>query len=424
MRWGRGQHGQRSDHGQRRERSDRLGRRGYDEQLRQRRAEQHLVQLRRRRAEQHVVQLRQQQQQRLYHHHQQQLHHQRSTSTSTSSSGGTGFTGYHGYYSATATTSDETSWYQQWKSQFYKSCGSDAAVTNGANGSWTVSEGMGYGMLLAVGNGDHAAFDALWAFYQASEDPNSLMNWDLTACGTSSGTQYAATDADEDVAMALVQADCTWGGYTAAAKKLIGAIKQYETAESSTPWYLQPGDAPNNGGKGPGIVDPSYFATGYWHAWATYMNDPSWNTLADDAYTMLAQYQAGMNNLVPDWGNTNGTVAYGSSYYYDACRTPWRVAVDYAWFGDTRAQTFLTNISKYVDSQGGVAGVPFDKNSAFLGAFALSGIAVSQAKEDAYVTSWFGSANLTSNDQPYFQNSLHGVYLLLASKSFAPGCNY
>lgn len=49
---------------------------------------------------------------------------------------------------------------------------------------------------------------------------------------------------------------------------------------------------------------------------------------------------------------------------------------------------------------------------------------MSQAKEDAYVTSWFGSANLTSNDQPYFQNSLHGVYLLLASKSFAPGCNY
>ncbi len=170
--------------------------------------------------------------------------------------------------------------------------------------------------------------------------------------------------------------------------------------------------------------DPSYFAVGYWHAWAKYTNDTSWNTLADDAYTMLAAYQSAMNNLVPDWGNANGTAQNGSAYYYDACRTPWRVAVDYAWFGDARAKTFLSNISTYVDGQGGVASVPFDKNSAFLGAFALSGIAVSQAKEDTYVASWLSSPNLPSNDQPYFENSLHGVYLLLASKSFAPGCNY
>ena len=179
---------------------------------------------------------------------------------------------------------------------------------------------MGYGMLLAVGNNDQTAFNALWAFYQASYDPNNLMNWDLTACGTSSGTQYAATDADEDVAMALVQADCTWGGYTAAATKQITAIKAHGASEVATPWYLQPGDAVNNGGKGAGIVDPSYFAIGYWHAWAKYTNDTSWNTLADNAYTMLAAYQTATNNLVPhnlvpDWGNTDGTVAYGSTYY-------------------------------------------------------------------------------------------------------------
>lgn len=328
--------------------------------------------------------------------------------------------------SQNTTNFNPTTWYTSWKSKFYVDCGGGLArVANGQGSGTTVSEGIGYGMLLAVGNSDKTSFDALWAYYKAHRDINGLMNWTINGCGATTPGQndsYAATDADEDVAMALVQADAQWTGYKTDASNLINLIKKCETA-SGTPSYLRPGDAANNGGKGDGIVNPSYFATGYWHVWATYAGDTFWNQLAADAYTMLAAFQTltisnSTGALVPDWGNSQGQNPYGSSYYYDACRTPWRIAVDYAWFGTPAAQTFLQHVSTYVDNQGGVASVSFDKNSAFLGPFALSGTAVSQVKADSYLNAWL-SANM--DDTPYFQGSLRGIFLLLANHSFPKG---
>jgi hypothetical protein len=92
--------------------------------------------------------------------------------------------------------------------------------------------------------------------------------------------------------------------------------------------------------------------------------------------------------------------------------------VDYAWFGTAAAQTFLQNVSSYVDGKGGIGSLSFDKNSAFLGPFALSGTAVSQAKADAYLNAWLST---TMDDTPYFQGSLRGLCLLLANHSFPKG---
>ena len=329
--------------------------------------------------------------------------------------------------SANTTNFDAGAWYTSWKSKFYVDCGNGMArIANGQGSSNTVSEGIGYGMLLAVGNSDRTALDALWAFYKGHVDVNGLMNWSVNNCAAQTpGSQdnFAATDGDEDAAMALVQADAKWGGYATDAKSLIGLIKKFETSQTTTPTYLRPGDAANNGGKGEGIVNPSYFAPGYWHAWATYTGDTSWNKLATDAYVMLAQFQtltisSSTGALVPDWGNSAGQNPYGGAYYYDACRTPWRVAVDYVWFCTAAAQTFLKNVSTYVDGKGGVASVPFDKNSAFFGPFALSGMAVSQDKATAYLNGWL-SAQM--DDTPYFQGSLRGVFLLLANMNFPSG---
>jgi len=351
-----------------------------------------------------------------------------ATGGTTAQGGASSTCGYKGVPNSQNTTNfDPGAWYTSWKSKFYTDCGNGMArVANGQGSGNTVSEGMGYGMLMAVGSGDRTAFDAFWAFYKGHVDVNGLMNWSVNNCTTQapgSSDNFAATDGDEDAAMALVQADAKWGGYTTDAKKLIGLIKQYETSSTTTPTYLRPGDAANNGGKGEGIVNPSYFAPGYWHVWATYTGDTFWNQLATDAYGMLAKYQAltisnSTGALVPDWGNSAGQNPYGSSYYYDACRTPWRVAVDYVWFCTASAQTFLQNVSAYVDARGGVASVPFDKNSAFFGPFALSGMAVSQTKATEYLNGWL-SAQM--DDTPYFQGSLRGVFLLLANLNFSKG---
>lgn len=362
-----------------------------------------------------------------------------TTAGGSSSAGGTA-SSYYGFKPAPSSQNtnnfDAKAWYTQWLSNYYSDCTgtttSQGRIANGQGSNNTVSEGIGYGMLMAVGNDDQAHFGKLWAYYKAHFDKNGLMNWSINACDSGDNGAFAATDADEDVAMALVQADAKWGGYKTDATTLITAIKTYETSSTTTPTYLRPGDAANNGGKGEGTVNPSYFATGYWHVWATYVNDPYWNQLATDAYTMLASWQAlsindaanvATTGLVPDWGMAAGTNPNNNKYWYDACRTPWRVAVDYVWFGNTQSQTFLKNVCTYIDKKGFSSIISSYNsngagNSAFFGAFAVAGMAVSQTTADSYVNAWL-SAQM--DDTPYFQGALRGVYLLLANQNFPKG---
>jgi endo-1,4-beta-D-glucanase Y len=274
-------------------------------------------------------------------------------------------------------------------------------------------------MLLSALNGDETLFNELWGFYTAHLDNDGLMNWSMGVCAAPGNNMAnAATDADLDAAMGLVMANTRWGGFESAALSQIQKIKQYETATCNGADVLLPGDA--WGGCMANTVNPSYFAPGYYRVFATIdtANAAFWTQLAAESYTMLAGYQAKMNGLVPETADLSGN-PYGSppSYGYNACRTPWRVAVDYLWNCTPAAKTFLDNVSTYVSSQGGVGSVPFDKNSAFLGAFALSGMAVSQTTLDTYVSSWISTPK---NDTPYFQGTLYVLYLETAAGQFLP----
>ena len=61
----------------------------------------------------------------------------------------------------------------------------------------TVSEGMGYGLLLAVYNDDQAVFDRLWQYTAKYLNGNGLMDWEIRSDGTVLKTG-AASDGDED----------------------------------------------------------------------------------------------------------------------------------------------------------------------------------------------------------------------------------
>jgi endoglucanase len=323
-----------------------------------------------------------------------------------------------GYTSADA-RSRLASEYTSWKSGYYRDCGDGSACVVDFSSNRCVSEGIGYGMLIAVNLNHQAEFNALWNFYKARRNANGLMNWSYGyqgACSMNVWGNNAATDGDLDAAMALVQANARWGGYATDATTLITAIHNHETETCSGRIILRPGDA-WGGCSDNGQINPSYFAPGYFRAFAHAVpaEAADWNAMVDDAYELYAIWQGRMGGLVPDWSRYDGADWYGAGYSYDACRTPWRVATDYAWSCDSRAQTFLQTISSYVDSHGGISGVSFDKNSAFLGSFALSGQAISQAKFDGYESAWFTSA---TQDNAYFQSTLRVVYLLVAAGQF------
>jgi len=139
---------------------------------------------------------------------------------------------------------------------------------------------------------------------------------------------------------------------------------------------------PGQPGQGQSVV----LLPGHYRVFATVdtANSAFWTKLAADSYTLLAQYQAAMNGLVPEWGLQRRPHRLR---YLRLQRLPHALAVamDYMWFCTPEAKTFLQKIGTFVDGKGGVTSTGYANNSAFVGAFADSGIAVSQAKIDAYV---------------------------------------
>ena len=117
--------------------------------------------------------------------------------------------------------------YNAWKNAYVASCGSTYRVKFD-DGNSTVSEGIAYGMLLSVYADDKGLFDGLWGYYQANKNGNGVMNWKIGGCSGVTGDN-GATDAELDVAMALVIASEQWGGsYAATAKSFIQTIKRTE----------------------------------------------------------------------------------------------------------------------------------------------------------------------------------------------------
>src|SRR5262245_1278739 len=79
-----------------------------------------------------------------------------------------------------ATPADAATAYATFKTSF-ESCG-DGSVRVKTNGDETVSEGIAYGMLAAVGSDDQPSFAGLWQYYSSHSNANGLMDWKINAC--------------------------------------------------------------------------------------------------------------------------------------------------------------------------------------------------------------------------------------------------
>lgn len=308
--------------------------------------------------------------------------------------------------------------YATWKRRHFQDCGDGTACVPRDEGD-CISEGIGYGMLLTVGNDDQAAFDKLWAYYQKHKNANGVMNWQTDACGGVIGNG-SATDGELDAAMALLQAGCKWGGsYEADARALIGAIATSEVARNcSTGTVLKPGD----GFGGCSETNPSYVAPGYFKVFGAVTGDAVWTELVDSGYELLAGNQSRKGGVFSDWSSDNGGTSSGNhsdDFGPDASRVPWRLATDYVWSGETRAVPLLQAFADYVEAQGGPARA-FTTNSNYRGGSAFSGIHSDAATAQEYTDAWL----MTSvDDASYFPGTLRPIYLMLAANRFPKDCN-
>jgi predicted GH43/DUF377 family glycosyl hydrolase len=258
----------------------------------------------------------------------------------------------------------------------------------------TVSEGMGYGMLLAVLFADQTTFNQLLTTVRARPATSIqaltnetgyqlgayLMNWKLYTNGTGLDG-WNAVDGDLDIALALLMADRQWGSagtwnYAQEGANTIAAMKQWNFKQDGT----------SQGLGTPHVSRTSDYMYGHFRAFAAHMNDTWWATaplwkLADNvtdntegrgnaisrATYLLERMQTVYSadaGLIPDFvvkTNTPAPIpspgymgdgnANEDRYWWNACRIPWRLASDYVWSGDAGVKRVADRLSSYFNAE-------------------------------------------------------------------------
>ena len=343
--------------------------------------------------------------------------------------------------------------YAQWKTDTVTSSGagnfrrvqrtpSDQGLAMGS----TVSEGIGYGMLIAVYMGDQSLFDDLWQYEQlhlGQCPPNGacpamqLMDWYISADGSQALGTGAATDADEDMAFALVMADKQWGGQG----KLSRSYRQFAIDQITAIWVLEvyqsmlmkPGTWGDNN-----TLNISYFAPAYYRVFKAVGGtlpkpdgggnwNPNWDQTIDGSYTTISNAlnaaSGNQNNgLVPAWCNSMGVPNAGAinpggnatNYQYDSCRTPFRIALDWCWNGETRAQAYVAKTSSFFSTIGA---------SNIADGYALDG-AAQPAHAGALSAAFIGPAGVGAMSSSSYQSFLDSAYGEVATHNLLAGGAY
>jgi hypothetical protein len=241
-----------------------------------------------------------------------------------------------------------------------------------------VSEGMGYGMLLAVVFAGHDPqaqnlFDGLLAVVRArpafgfksfGSEGEYLMEWRLNSDGSSAGEGWNAMDGDLDIAMALLMAHRQWGSsgkwnYLQEGKNTISAMKRWNMKEDGATRGLP--NANNN--------RTSDYMIGHFRAFKAATGDKLWDRAVDKAHKLLDRMQKVYSpnaGLVPDFvintdsespAPSTGYIGDGNdkegNFWWNACRNPWRFASDYVLSGDERFATVTGRMIDFFKNKSG-----------------------------------------------------------------------
>jgi endo-1,4-beta-D-glucanase Y len=296
------------------------------------------------------------------------------------------------------------------------------------NEGQTVSEGIGYAMIMMVYFSDNtksykSEFDKLWTYYKKFSNDNGVMNWKINGFSDVAG-RNGATDAELDAAFALAMASYQFGDtahYNTEARNLIAKIKQHEVSADG---LLKPGDA-WDADRNPSYVSPAAF-----EIFKGLGTESDWVTALTRNYTFLKANQNGTTGLPSGWANTDGsrktctnncgitTIAYDQ----DAVRAPWRWAWANAWYGHADAKTLLGKLGSWVNGKepGDVKGPINDQtgawgtdaSSGYIGSLmcALTANSEYQPKLNSYWSTLVGQAG-----ESYFNQALQVLFGLLVT---------
>jgi oligosaccharide reducing-end xylanase len=247
------------------------------------------------------------------------------------------------------------------------------------------SEGMSYGMMIAVQTDMHDQFDRLWKFtktYLQFPADSALPAWrnyfkwqgrvdrtDPASWVVNYGPNTVpAPDGDEYFAASLYLAHRRWGSdgavnYLEEAQRISASMLHNEATPSTGPMdpARYPIISPSQNmvtfvpqGNSNNFSDPSYHLPAFYDLFA--LDGPAedsaaWTAVAETSRDFLVRSANRNTGLHPDYANFDGTSNTGGNgqthneFRYDAWRVVMNMAVDYAWF--SRDRRMRLQIEKY-----------------------------------------------------------------------------
>lgn len=212
------------------------------------------------------------------------------------------------------------------------------------------TEGMSYGMMIAVQLDKKEIFDKLWRwakkYMQHQNGPNDgYFAWSCKTDGTPNALG-SASDGELFFITSLIFASNRWGNdtginYLAEAQNILNKsmqkigmdrvsplinIEEKLITFTPDPW-------------GGGYTDPSYNIPAFYDVWAKWANDGRsnfWKTCANKSREYLHKATHPVTGLTPDYtaydGSPRGSrFIIGDDFRFDSWRVPMNIAIDYAW---------------------------------------------------------------------------------------------
>ena len=213
------------------------------------------------------------------------------------------------------------------------------------------TEGMSYGMMIAVQFNRKDIFDRIWKwskkYMQHQDGPlKGYFAWSCKIDGTRKA-QGPASDGELYYITSLIFASNRWGNntginYLTEAQNILNCSMQKNGDDGVTP-LINPEHklitfVPTRGGDR--FTDPSYHIPAFYEVWARWANDNRadyWRECAQKSREYLHKVINPITGLNPDNSNYDGSPVktpwgyMGEDFRFDSWRVPMNIALDYSW---------------------------------------------------------------------------------------------
>jgi hypothetical protein len=166
---------------------------------------------------------------------------------------------------------------------------------------------------------------------------------------------------------------------------------------------------------------------GYYRVFAQFSGDPFWTKAADDAESLYLLSRNPATGLMPNEVDERGAPHDNEVYVdYNGCRTPWRAAADYLWYGTPEAKSADDKMTEWVDSIGigkvvdgyFIDGRPkgkYTQQNPWVGGWTCGAMTKSQELVNRFAADF---KSIDNDEGGYYGASLRSLYLLMLSGNF------